>query len=459
MAHPRQFFWDLASYGEMTTVHLGAKTWVFLNSKRVVAEIIAKRGSATNTRSPMPVSSGIVSHDRRSLLMPQDKWAEPRRVMHSLLSGTALQQYGEWQETESTQMMAEYVLKPRAWYRHHYRYANSVVHRIAFGERLIKSTKELEDMQNCVTFFVGSIGTSVIDWFPDLDRLPKFLQVWRYYWKPLGDWNYDVYRSWWDPIRKKVDAGKAGPSFVRDSLLHPETKYTGNDEDAMYVALQLIEAGSDTTREALNIFVMAALEHPDVFLKARAEVDRVCGVGKDARLPRLSDMEQLNYICAMAKELLRWRPIFVLTPDHTASKDIEFEGYVFPEGTGFVINEVPVGAECERPDDFWPERWMDGHETDIAHGLWQFGGGRRICVGYRLAQRSLFINIARLVQCVDFRPAGFYNPKVLNLEATDEPFPVQVTIRSKEYEELIFQEATAAEVLEDAKLVRDNIKL
>lgn len=55
--------------------------------------------------------------------------------------------------------------------------------------------------------------------------------------------------------------------------------------------------------------------------------------------------------------------------------------------------------------------------------------------------------------------AGFYNPKVLNLEATSEPFPVQVTVRSKDYEDLIFREATAAAVLEDAKLVRDNIKL
>lgn len=397
---------EIAKYGEMTTVHLGSKTWIFLNSHRVVSEIITKRSSVTNTRSPMPISSGIVSHDRRSLILPQEEWTERRRVMHSLLSGTALKQYGEWQELESTQMMAEYLFKPQLWYKHHYRYANSVVHRITVGERLGKSTQELADLQNCVTFFVGSIGSSIIDWFPDLAKLPKFLQPWRPHWEALGEWNYNVYNSWWVPARNQVEDGTAPPSFVRDVLLNKDTRYKGNDEDCMYLAMQLVEAGSDTTREALNIMVMAMLEYPKPFSKARADIDRVCGTGEDARLPVLSDMEDLRFICAIAKEMLRWRPIFILTPDHVASQDLEFEGYRFPAGTGFVINEVPVSNECENPSMFYPERWMNGHETDISHGLWQFGGGRRICVGYRLAQRSLFINIARLIQCFDFKPVG-----------------------------------------------------
>lgn len=399
---------SLAKYGEMTTVHIGSKTWIFLNSHRVVSEIIAKRGSVTNTRSPMPIASGIVSKDGRSLVLPQDRWMERRRVMHSLLNGSSLNQYGQWQELESTQMMAEYLFKPTLWYKHHYRYANSVIHRIALGERLNKSTQELADMQNCVTFFVGSIGASIVDWFPQLTSLPTPLQLWRQHWQKLAEWNYGVYSAWWVPVREQVKNGTAPPSFVRDVLLHEDTKFKGSDDDAMYVAMQLIEAGSDTTREALNIMVMAALEYPEPFRKAREAVDLVCGTGSNARLPQLSDMDSLRYICAMAKEVLRWRPIFILTPEHVSTQDIEFEGYHFPAGTGFVINEVPVGNECENPEAFYPERWMDGKETDIAHGLWQFGGGRRICVGYRLAQRSLFLNIARLVQCIDYKPVSVF---------------------------------------------------
>lgn len=409
--------------------------------------------------------------------------------MHGLLNGTALRQYGAWQEQESTQMMAEYVFRPEKWYRHHYRYANSVVVRIALGERPHKSSRELEEMQNSVTFFVGSIGRNVVDWFPDLARLPWFLQVWRPYWARLGRWNYELYSKWYNPVKEKVRAGTAPASFVRDYLMHPDTRFKGDDDDLMYVAMQLIEAGSDTTREALNIMAMAALEVPEVFAKARAQVDRVCGVGQAARLPVLEDMESLRYICAMGKEVLRWRPIFPVTPDHVASQDIEFEGYYFPADTGFVINGHAVCNDCEDPDAFQPERWLDGHETDIAHGLWQFGGGRRICVGYRLAQRSLFINMARLVQCVNYTPVsptnfrlspyfqtrahahpiettsstnrnwlqnGPYDSHHLNLEALDEPFPVKATIRGKEYQSLIMKEAEKAGVLDEAKSSGDS---
>lgn len=139
--------------------------------------------------------------------------------------------------------------------------------------------------------------------------------------------------------------------------------------------------------------VMFALEYPEPFRKARDEVDTVYDTGIESRLPQLSDIDSLRYICAMAKEVLRWRPTFILTPEHTSTQDIEFEGYYFPAGTGFVIIEMPVDNECENPE---AERWVDGKETDIAHGLWQFGGGRRICVGYRLVQRSLFLNIGVL---------------------------------------------------------------
>ncbi|BCS21142.1 cytochrome P450 [Aspergillus puulaauensis] len=444
---------DLAKYGEMTTLHLGSKTWVLLNSKRVVSEVIAKRGALTNGRSPMPIASGIVSRNARSLLLPPSGWTEKRRVMHSLLSGTALKQYGSWQELESTQMLAEYLFQPERWYRHHYRYANSVVHRIALGERLTKTGRELADLQDVVTHFVGSIGSSLVDWFPELDRLPRVLQPWRKYWERLGDWNEEVYRAWWIPVREKVEQGTAPPSWVRDVLLHPDTKFTGDDQEAMYVALQLLEAGSDTTREALNIFAMAALCYPDKFQKARAEVDHICNSGGNARLPGIGDLEQMPYICAMIKELLRWRPIFPFTPDHVLTSDMEFEGYHFPAGVGFVINEIPVCNECDDPEEFKPERWLDGHEADPAHGLWQFGGGRRICVGYRLAFRGLFINVARLVFCYDYAAAGSYDPNRLNHHRTDEPFPVKVTPRSEQHVGLILDEAALLQVLDDAKRI------
>lgn len=73
----------LAKYGEMATLHLGSKTWIMLNSRCVVSEIIAKSSSLTNGRSPMPIACVIVSRNGRSLLLPPSQWMEKRRVMHA----------------------------------------------------------------------------------------------------------------------------------------------------------------------------------------------------------------------------------------------------------------------------------------------------------------------------------------------------------------------------------------
>lgn len=398
---------QLGVKGEMTTLHLGSRTWILLNSNRVCHEIIAKLGNATAERNRMPISSGIVSRDMRSLLMPTTKWTEPRRVMHHLLSGTALKQYGRWQEVESTQLLAEYLFYPEQWYSHHYRYANSVVHRIALGSRIEASGEDLANLQRLVAEFTGSIGSSVVDWFPSLELLPKPLQVWRAAWETVGQFHNDVYHQWWDPVREAIRNGTAPPSWARDVLLNPDSKYTGSDEEAMYCAMQLIEAGSDTTREALNIFVMAMIHYPQTLRRLREEIQSVCETNDSLRLPDLGDYDErrLPYVAAVIKEVLRWRPIFPLLPEHTLSRDLEFEGYRFPRGVSFVINGAAVTKDCDQPEAFRPERWIDGSgkEFDVAHGNWQFGGGRRICVGYRLAQRGLYLNIARLAMCYDFK--------------------------------------------------------
>lgn len=396
---------SLAAYGEMTTLTLGSKTWVLLNNARVVDEIIAKRGSMTHQRPPMPIASDLISRGKRSVLRPTADWVEGRRVMHHLLNGSVLKTYGEWQEGESVQMLASYLFRPERWHAHHYRYANSVMHRIVLGEGLEKKTAEVENLQRVTVDFLGNINASVVDFFPQLTMLPEFLQFWRGGWERMGQDHYRAFMSWWAPVKKACEEGTAPPSFVRDALLDKETRYTGNDEEAMYLAMSTISAGSDNTRMPLNTLVMAAICHPHATMKAREEADAVCG-GMAGRLPGIADIPKMPYTCALVKEVLRWRPVVPLIPQHQLTHDLDFEGYCFPAGTEFLINSFPVAHAADGPNAFEPERWMDGNEASISQGLWVFGGGRRICVGYKLAQTQLFVAFARLVYCFDYAPVS-----------------------------------------------------
>lgn len=386
----------------MTTTHLGSKLWVVLNSDRLVAELYARKGSITNGRPDYPMVSDLISQGRRSVLLPIKGWSERRRVMHQLLSGTALAKYQGYQDQESIRLLEGYLDNPRKWYAHHLRYSNTVIHRITFGE----SPNEID--MSAVTkaqmlFLQNAPPCNFWDCFPELARLPRMFQWWRQKYEEMGQFTNDAYSAYWTPIKRAIEDGKAPQSFARDLILG-EGNFNGSQLDKMFLSMQLVEAGSDTTRLGLNIAILAAVVNPDKFLKARVEIDSICGSNAE-RLPSFEDEERLPYVNAFIKELLRWRRIFVWTPEHTLTDNLQFEGYHFPKGTNFVINHVAIAENSDRYEDplrFLPERWLDGHETDLTGGSWQFGSGRRLCVGYKLAQRSLFIILSRLIYSFDF---------------------------------------------------------
>ncbi|EXJ56532.1 hypothetical protein A1O7_06876 [Cladophialophora yegresii CBS 114405] len=434
---------EIARYGEMTTTHLGSKLWVVLNSNRLATEIYARKGAVTNGRPHYPIVSDLISQAKRSVLLPAAEWSERRRVMHQLLSGTAMTRYMGYQDEESIALLNHYLDQPALWYRHNYRYANSVIHRITFGERPDEKDDKIRDVtQAQFQFLMNAPPLNFWDCFPGLSRLPIFLQFWRKRYEEIGRFTYNAYHAYWNPIKEKVQAGQAPPSFAKDVILG-EGKFSGSDTDKMFLAMQITEAGSDTTRLAINIFILAAVTHRDKFLKARAELDAICGSNAQ-RLPSFGDEDLAPYLHACIKEIFRWRRIFIWTPEHELTQDLEFEGYFFPKGTNFVINHTNIATNpdlVESPEKFMPERWLDGNEQDILNGIWQFGAGRRVCVGYKLAQKSLFINLARLIYCFDFKAREPFDDKNINHFTLGEPFPVVPTVRSPAFAELIRQAA------------------
>ena len=382
----------------MTTVQIGSRTWVVLNSNRVVKEIISKNCVSTGDRPDFPVAGSLVSNNKRTVLRKTRDWKEGRKLMDHLLSGTALKTYSGIQEAESTTLLHSYLHQPDQWHRHNYSYTYSIAHRIVLGERTRQTQKQLDDIRRITVEFIQSINSSIFDFFPSLGIFQPF----RSFWSCMGADHYKVFRAWWDPVMQDMADGVAPTSFTRDVILHSKGKYATNNDEAMYLATSIVAAGSDNVRMAHNVFMMAAVCNPEVMAKARTEIDSVCGPDAN-RLPDLADMESLPYISAILKECLRWRPVVPLIPQHHSTKEIHFDGYVFPAGTDFVINSLAVCGEVDDPADFKPERW-ENREMNITDGLWQFGGGRRVCVGYKIAHQELFLAFAKSIYCFDFIP-------------------------------------------------------
>lgn len=75
--------------------------------------------------------------------------------------------------------------------------------------------------------------------------------------------------------------------------------------------------------------------YPEVQRKAREEIDRV--VGTD-RLPNCADRENLPYINAVQKEVMRWHTTAAMSLTHRADEDDVLDGYFIPKGALLIPN-------------------------------------------------------------------------------------------------------------------------
>jgi cytochrome P450 len=91
-------------------------------------------------------------------------------------------------------------------------------------------------------------------------------------------------------------------------------------------------------------------------------------------------------------------------------------GYRFEAGTVFVSNNFHINANnAEYPEAtrFNPERFppyeavanvrfMNQHVMDVLQGHIGWGSGRRICAGWNVGWKNMFITFSRLLYCFDF---------------------------------------------------------
>jgi len=152
-------------------------------------------------------------------------------------------------------------------------------------------------------------------------------------------------------------------------------------------------------------WTLAMLEYPETQARAVAELDAVVG---PSRLPTFADYPHLPYIRAMAKELLRWRPVAPLAAAHRVMEDDWYEGMFIPKGSTCIPNVWGMNHDPEifgkDAEHFNPERYLDASGqvapliSDLRKdGHFTYGFGNRICVGRHSADNSLFMNIATLL--------------------------------------------------------------
>ncbi|RDL31768.1 Cytochrome P450 [Venustampulla echinocandica] len=438
-------------YGEMYTCKFGVNTWVFLNSSRVVNDLMEKRSAIYSSRQNMPMASGIMSGGCRILLMPySDRWRAIRKVMHTILNKQNTATFAPFQDLESKHLLYDYLHNPEQWYNANQRFANSVIMGVVFGKRFELGHPHTRELLETSTEILTALqpGASLVDALPVFEKLPTCLQWWRPRGQRAQERCKSVYKREVADLEARVEAGTARECFALQFMKSPDAHKFGETQ-FLFALGSLMEAGSDTSRMTISQVIAAAALDKRWVVTARKALDAVCGSNAE-RLPDFADRENLPYLSAVTKEAFRWRPMAQIGFPTMLTQDDEYEGYKFPAGTIFTWNATAIALderEYEEPMRFWPERFMNEDVGSVMKGHWSFGPGRRACSGYHVGDSNVWIAIARLLYCFDFEPIEgqpIDSLRVSWLEHRHAPFPVSIKVRSPQHAALVEREGEIA---------------
>ncbi|CAI7600135.1 unnamed protein product [Penicillium discolor] len=409
-------------YGPVMHLSMGGKPLIILSTHQVAHDLLNRRSSRYSDRPRMVMAGELVTKGMHTLLRPyNDQYKLHQKMEAPLLNLRASSKYRPLQDLESQQLLWDVlgewdkVGEKGVDFHHHFERAMaSTIYCLSYGYRLQTGyEQELMDGKRVQALFArtGQMGTYIVDSFPFLNYLPKFLAPW----KKEAEEYFELERQLHvGNLQKGLSNQKW--NFAKHMKDSPEAAKMPEIELAFDLGI-LADAGLDTSTVALDWFIVAWITSGSRgwVKKAQQLLDEV--VGKD-RLPSFEDHPKLAYIDAIVSETLRWRPVVVQGVPHFTKIEDEYMGYRIPANSTVLPNAFAITRDeavfGEDVDNFIPERWL-AEESDNEHidvsgfnksalkdlPYTGFGFGRRSCTGRVIARNQLFIQMARMLWSFD----------------------------------------------------------
>ncbi|KAH9059147.1 cytochrome P450 [Lactarius vividus] len=404
-------------YGELMYLSVFGQGILVVNSQRVAVDLLEKRSNIYSDR-PRYISLGEFLTENLSFVFTGygDLWRRFRRPAVEGFSKSVVPDFYPIQSREAI-MLALSLMKSPPMKKQFQRHAWSVVLSINYHLPPVESEDDpvVVEIVNQVQRVLHEIqpGARLVEYFPWMKYIPSRFAKWKrhaQYWFIQDSLRYErLLSKVADDLAKGIDRPSFGATLIKN-----QDKYHLSEREQAWLVGDMLSAGGETMSTTLHWWLLALLAHPEVQVRAHAELDEVVGC---ARPPTFADLPSLPYIRAMVKEALRWSPATPFGVPHVSSADDLYEGKSIPKGTIILPNMRVInfdtavfGTDSAR---FNPARYldekgqvkvlMDGREE----GHMTFGYGRRVCPGRFAAEGTLGIDFATLLWAMRFeRPEG-----------------------------------------------------
>ncbi|KAK7446329.1 hypothetical protein VKT23_014535 [Stygiomarasmius scandens] len=412
------------TYGSVFSLNLAGQPAVIINTHQAAVDLLNRRADIYSDRPRLIVSGEHLTGGIFIAFTNYGKqWLKLRRAAQEFLNVRVSKTYQPLQEFEATCLVSDMLQKPHEWDKHLLRSTTSTVLSSIYG--LSQADSRDDSLVTQFDEFSHRIiksaipGAHLVELFPFLNLLPPWIAKWK---REALAWHAQTTEKLCEllgDVRERMDDESSKSCFC-SLVLENNERHGLTSKETAWLAGTLLGAGSETTAASLSVFVLAMCLYPDVMRKAQTQIDQV--IGRD-RLPTFADFDNLHYIRAIVKEVLRWRPIAPIAFPRSTNKDDWYSGYFIPKGTLVLVNVWAMNRDPEIfPDfeEFRPERFLDESETvDVAPpntlslGHVSYGFGKRICVGMNLANQALFIDIACLLWAFNIEKAYDENGQVI----------------------------------------------
>ncbi|KAM5380835.1 hypothetical protein ACJZ2D_003359 [Fusarium nematophilum] len=387
---------------------LGTQHLFLLSDPSVVRDLLEKKSGNYSCR-PDIYARYFGDNLNIALRDNDDIWRRQRKMYHVRLNVKSADNYVPYQEFDKLQLLFDLSTQPQRWVGHIERYAASISSTILYGWRTPQTgTGYVKDLLEWMDMTSDAINFQLVDFYPSLRQFYHMIPYWMLpSKKKLHELKNLEDRLFWDlfnRVKDKLATGKAYPSFIRDMMADTGSDRL-SDRHMANNAAHGFGAATDTTANTTLGFIKAMVLFPEVQEKARQELDAVIGNG---RLPNWDDRKDLPYIRGIVEETLRWAPspISAAIP-HAAKADDIYNGMEIPKGSMMMINVWALNHERYKDSrNFDPMRQsaestlieQNSINQDSSKRLhFTFGAGRRVCPGFHVAQRSLFLAISGIL--------------------------------------------------------------
>ncbi|RZS28452.1 hypothetical protein BHM03_00062047, partial [Ensete ventricosum] len=186
---------------------------------------------------------------------------------------------------------------------------------------------------------------------------------------------------------------------------HEDRSAKGDDDGEKDFVDDIFGGGTETADVTMEYAMAELVRHPRAMAKLQHEVR---GIASTKGMVREEELNEMVYLKAIIKEVLRLYPPAPLLIPREVMEDCQIQGYSIPKKTRVIVNAWAISRDpshWEAPDEFKPERFIGDGAMDFAGNYFQFtpfGAGRRICPGMSFGIASLELALANLVYHFDW---------------------------------------------------------